>query len=169
MKILIYGKREFNNFMQFSNITDDNVEERDILIISINTPRDTGWFTNRYANDVHSHFKRNHSNVLIEHFPDFGENMARQMREQGVYSVFSERKAKRIYEFIKRNKNKSLAVIHCGAGVSRSGAVGAFLFDMYGHESMTWDEFQEKNPKIQPNMHVLRLLHEQLRKDPTPN
>jgi len=165
MKILILNKTEFNNFMKFNDITDENVEEKNVLIISINNPVDMGWFTTRAKGDPKSYFKRNHSNVMIQHFPDYEENMTLDMRKRGVYSVFNERKAKKIYEFIKKNRDKSMAIIHCAGGISRSGAVGAFIYDLYGHETMTWDQFKRKNFKIQPNDYILKLLHEQLKND----
>ena len=163
MKVLIRNKIEFNKFMEYNMITDDNVETKDMLIVSINNPCDPGMFMGR--GDVYSHFKRQHSNVMIMHFPDFGENMVQNYIEMGVDScnMFNEFKAKKLYEFIKRNKDKSMAVIHCGAGISRSGAVGTFIHDLYG--TVTWEEFKRKNPYIHPNEYILKLLREEQRKD----
>jgi predicted protein tyrosine phosphatase len=163
MKILIFNKREFNRFMEFNGVTDENVESKDMLIVSINNAANMGWWdANR---DVKSYFKRHHSNVKIMHFPDYGENMALKCIEDGDFSVFNQEKADSLYEFIKQNKDKSLAVLHCGAGVSRSGAVGTFIFDLYGKQTMTYDEFKNKNRRIQPNQYVLKLLTRSLYKD----
>jgi predicted protein tyrosine phosphatase len=165
MKILVYGKLQFNRFMLYNNITDDNVETKDMFFVSINNPYDPEIFLSK--GDVYSHFKQQHSNVLVMHFPDFGETMIENYTKMGVkpFHIFNEHKAKKIYEFIKRNKDKSLAVLHCGAGISRSGAVGAFIFDLYG--DMTYEEFKRKNPQIQPNQHILKLLRKEYDKDDT--
>ena len=150
--------------MQYNSITDENVEEQDMLIVSINNfyNKDT-LFNDKYS--IQSYFKRQHSNVMIMHFGDYSEDYINKMIALDCTTVgfFNEYKAKKLYEFIKRNKDKKLAVLHCGAGISRSGAVGAFIFDMYG--TTTWDEFINKNKRIQPNTHILKLLHQQQYKD----
>jgi predicted protein tyrosine phosphatase len=165
MKILILNKREFNKFMEYNMINDDNVEEQDMLIVSINQPCESHIIMGRSG--VYSHFSRQHSNVMIMHFMDVGENYINNFEElNGVcYQFFNKYKAKKLYEFIKRNKDKKLAVLHCSAGISRSGAVGTFIYDMYGKDTMTWEEFQRKNPYIHPNEHILKLLHEEQRND----
>lgn len=161
MKVLIFNKKNFNQFMQYNCIDDSSVESQDMMIISINNPYVETLYPDTWI--IKSYFKRNHFNVLIEHFPDFGENISYDQIGQGNFSVFSEYKAKRMYEFIKKNKDKSLAIIHCGAGISRSGAVGTFIHDLYG--TVSWDEFKRKNPQISPNMYILKLLQQQRLKD----
>ena len=165
MKVLILNKREFNQFMEYNAITDDNVETKDMMFISINNPCDSSMFMSR--GDVYSYFKRQHPNVMIMHFPDFGESMIQKYIEMGVNTcnVFNQFKAKKLYEFIKRNKNKRMAILHCGAGISRSGAVGTFIYDLYGHDTMTYEEFKRKNPRIMPNSYILKLLCAELNKD----
>jgi len=155
MKILVYSKRDFNKFMQYNNITDENVESQDMLIVSIND----------FIEDIYSYFKCQHSNVMIMHFGDFGEEEAMDelKNNPSCHGIFNAYKAKRLYRFIKANKNKKLAVVHCGAGISRSAAIGLFIFDLYGE--CTYEEFKRKNPRIQPNQYILKLLNEQRRKD----
>jgi len=153
MKVLIQGKREFNKFMEYNNIIDDNVTTKDMMIISINN----------HIEDINSYFKRQHSNVMIMHFGDYSIDEFNKNDFSGPTGIFNEYKAKKLYEFIKRNKEKKLAVLHCGAGISRSGAIGTFIFDLYGEG--TFEEFKRKNPRVQPNQHILRLLNEQKRND----
>ena len=62
MKVLIFSKLNFNNFMQYNGITDDNVETKDMLIVSINNVKDTS-----------SYFEKEHENVKIMHFGDYSE------------------------------------------------------------------------------------------------
>ena len=96
------------------------------------------------------------------YFGDYGEHHLDK-----VEYLFTNEQAKELYEFIKINKDKSRAIIHCGAGISRSGAIGVFIHSLYGNNSpeMTYEEFKRKNPRILPNSYVLRLLNRQLRND----
>jgi len=161
MKVIILNKREFAKFMEFNMIDDSNVESQNAMFISINQTyqEDEKW-------DVWgrtSYFKRQHSNVMIMHFPDVGEMY--HMRFPKDPNLFTKFKAKKLYEFIKRNKDKNLAILHCAAGISRSGAVGTFIYDLYGRDTMTYEEFRRKNPRIQPNSYILNTLHEIANKD----
>ena len=162
MKVIILNKPKFNHFMEYNMITDDNVEEKDAMFISINSPFNGELLFG--ANTIpQSYFKRQHSNVLIMHFGDYGEEFVLRNIHKGPTGLFNEYKAKKLYEFIKRNKDKSFAIVHCAAGISRSGAVGTFIHDLYG--TMTWEEFKRKNPQIQPNEYVLKLLRQELNRD----
>jgi len=160
MNIIILNKRLFNEFMTYNFVNDDNVESQDMLIISINEfyKKET-WYQDDY--NVNSYFKRQHSNVLIEHFGDYREDYITECikKKKPTSGFFSEHKAKRMYEFMMRNKDKSLAVLHCGAGISRSGAAGQFLWENFG--TISYEDFKRKNKKIEPNNHILRLLNEQ--------
>jgi len=156
MKVIICSKPEFFRYMNYNGITDENVDSKDTMFISINNSVGLDII---YG--VYSCFKRQHSNVLIMHFNDYGENFIKDAI--GVTGIFNEYKAKKLYDFIKRNKDKKMAIVHCSAGISRSGAVGTFIFDMYGNEN--FEEFKRKNPRIQPNYYMLKLLNEQKRKD----
>ena len=163
MNVIILNKRLFNEFMAYNLIDDTNVDSQDMLIVSINEfYRREIWYQDDY--NVNSYFKRQHYNVLIEHFGDYREDyIAECIRKKAPTSgFFTEHKAKRMYEFIERNKEKSLAVLHCGAGISRSGAVGQFIWENYG--TLSYEDFKRKNKKIQPNQHILRLLNEQKEK-----
>lgn len=162
MKVLILNKAEFNKFMEYNAITDDNVEEKDAMFISLNSPFN-GELLFGAQTTVESYFKRQHSNVMIMHFGDYGEEFVLRNIHKGPTGLFNEHKAKKLYEFIKRNKDKSMAIVHCGAGISRSGAVGTFIHDLYG--TMTFEEFKRKNPRIQPNGHILKLLRTEFEKD----
>jgi len=70
--------------------------------------------------------------------------------------LFNEDHAKKIFELINKVKNKAeILIIHCQAGISRSGAVGLFLCRALGlNEGLFW----LWNPRIYPNNHVLNVL-----------
>ena len=162
MKVIICNKREFNRFMEYNGITDDNVETKDMMFISVNHAISNVDFVHD-TSKVQSYFKRQHPNVHIMHFGDYGENYVYKFIHEGPTGLFNEYKAKKLYEFIKANKDKSIAIVHCAAGISRSGAVGTFIYDLYGHVDFT--EFKRTNPRIQPNQHVLKLLRKEQEKD----
>jgi predicted protein tyrosine phosphatase len=71
--------------------------------------------------------------------------------------VFSEKTAKKIIGFIDRIKdNVDILVVHCDAGVSRSGAVGVFACR---YLKLDEKEFRRQN-SVLPNMYVLQVLNE---------
>lgn len=73
--------------------------------------------------------------------------------------LFTKEQAQQIINFIntinQNNKIQTL-VVHCSAGISRSGACGFFAC-RYLH--LNEKEFWKTNPNIAPNNHVLDLLH----------
>ena len=71
---------------------------------------------------------------------------------------FDKNYAKKIIDFvdeIQKDKKDSDMVIHCSAGISRSGAVGTFVCDYCG---LDYNEFLKSNPYIMSNPYVLRIL-----------
>lgn len=72
-----------------------------------------------------------------------------------TYKAFSYEQAEELYSFIEANKDKKRCVIHCTAGVSRSGAVGEFIHELYGG---SYKELVEKFPNISPSGRVLMYL-----------
>lgn len=71
------------------------------------------------------------------------------------YKAISEEQAKDMFEFIKKHSNKNNFIVHCAAGVSRSGAVGSFVHEYFGGK---YKELLKKHPNILPNGRVTRLL-----------
>jgi len=98
-----------------------------------------------------SYFKSNHPNVITMTFDDIGNEI------EG-YLVFTKIMAKELFQFIKRNKNRKTCVVHCSAGISRSGAVGSFI---QGYCDGDWEQFKKNNPHILPNGRVLRMLNQE--------
>ena len=49
----------------------------------------------------------------------------------------------------------AVLIVHCDAGISRSGAVGTFAVDFLG---LDYEVFTKENPCLMPNFHVYNLL-----------
>lgn len=77
--------------------------------------------------------------------------------ELGDYKIFDSEIAKELVEFIDKNKDKKTRIVHCTAGVSRSGAIGEFIQRKFGTESMK--TFRKRNKHIHPNRLVRKLLN----------
>jgi predicted protein tyrosine phosphatase len=81
--------------------------------------------------------------------------------------LFSNKNAQTIINFIDKYKNDKedfILIIHCKAGVSRSGAVGWFTCKYLGLDQ---NKFLENNKNIYPNKYVLMLLESLAKMDIT--
>jgi predicted protein tyrosine phosphatase len=86
--------------------------------------------------------------------------------------LFNENMAQQIMRFV--DDGKLPLLVHCTAGISRSGAVGEVLnwyFNRFEADDSDYRKFEIMHPDIVPNPHVRRLLlaelqrnHEKLRK-----
>lgn len=76
-----------------------------------------------------------------------------------VYEKPSDVELKKIINFINKHKDKSVFVIHCSAGISRSGAVATFIKNKFIGE-IDEEKFQYENKYIQPNLYILKRLNE---------
>lgn len=63
----------------------------------------------------------------------------------------------KIVDFINKHKDKYVFIIHCSAGISRSGAVARFIYEKY-HDEVDKNEFDKMNKNIQPNLFILNKL-----------
>lgn len=92
-------------------------------------------------------------------FPETLENEGFVERfPNAVRSLFNETQAKHIYDFlVELNKldNVKTLVVHCDAGISRSGAIGAFATDLYKKDYM---DYMATNPNVMPNYFVYKTL-----------
>jgi len=141
------GMLEFHQLMTKSDFNDSNIEDQTKLaIISI---------TGGEPSDKH-YFKRSHANVLNISFYDIDE----AVEISGVkHEPITVEQARRIIDFIEVNQNKNY-IIHCVAGVSRSGAVAQFITDFYGWADKSTFNYQY-GKKIIPNTIVRKRLKEE--------
>jgi len=146
MRVLVLSKREFDNLMVDNGITDENVEKRTgIVLISIND-----------SSREETYFKENHINVIVMKFDDIEREGEVSPTNKGECKVFDDAMAQELYEFIKRNRDRETCIVHCEAGISRSGAVGSFV---NGYTQGDWERFKRENSFISPNGRVLRMLN----------
>lgn len=142
MKVLATSQREFDNLMRKNNVNDKNVESKTKLaLISI---VDTDGFDKYY-------FKQNHSNVLNLKFDDIEKDIQK-------YKTMNVEQGKQIITFLKNidKENVVYLIVHCAAGISRSGAVATFANEFFELDN---EVFKTDNRFIHPNGNVLRILH----------
>ena len=89
----------------------------------------------------------------------FWDITSREHHPQGI--LFRKTQAKEVVEMIKaiqEEKEDSILIAHCSAGISRSGAIGTFACDYCG---LDYQEFIKENRYIMANPLVLKLLREE--------
>jgi predicted protein tyrosine phosphatase len=147
-KVKVLSKPEFNQMMGSNGLDDKNIEERadNLALISIN---DTEGQWNV------SWFDEDHPNVLRLWFDDVSSDEEKSPTNHISCRAFTEEQAKAVLEFITINKSKDF-IVHCSAGISRSGAVGSFIVDYLEGDK---EFFKKFNPYIHPNAHISRTLN----------
>ena len=150
VKIYVMPKVKFHDMINRNGIDDNNVDE--FIHIAFICIDDTSG--DYYANPL---FKMNHHNVLNLKFDDVEEDLQVSPTNKEMTKAFTKNQAEKIVNFLESNTNINTLIVHCAAGISRSGAVGQFALD-YLHGDK--DNFKLNNPHIWPNARVSRLLNE---------
>ena len=105
----------------------------------------------------------NHPHLLTLTFDDIC-NEPETPEDLGNAVLFNEAMAEHIMRFV--DDGKLPLLVHCTAGISRSGAVGEVLnwyFNRYLERNTQDDEdFTQNNRQIQPNTLVRRIMLEEL-------
>lgn len=130
-------------------------------------PESEFWRENNFISIRHS--AETNANCAI---PVDGPNVLKLQFDDAVEDpehslvLFDERIAAQIVDFIHRMDTERPLFINCGAGISRSGAVGEVLndyFNKYLERNELDDEyFRRMNRQIQGNPLVRRILREAL-------
>ena len=142
MKIYVISKLEFDAYCEKFNLNDNNIElNKNLYCISIHG----------LSEKEIPYFKFNHTNVLNLRFDDVESDSAHGKAmtiEQGM----------EIISFLKNMEinNNTMLLVHCYAGISRSGAVGTFCNEYFNQDKT---EFINRNKHILPNGAILRILH----------
>lgn len=99
-------------------------------------------------------------NHLRLHFNDVDPSRFGGQTEAEILLGPNEAHAREIFDFVNKIQNKEeewAILVHCQAGVSRSGAVARWIEDVTG--ALGEERFREQNRQIMPNTTLLRLLH----------
>ena len=147
----VLSKVEFHSLLEGNKVDDENVDEFiSHAFISINDS--SGEYYNKAI------FHRNHHNVLTLWFDDvIVDNEPSPTNQAPDTKAFSKEQAKQIIEFVNENQNAKGFIIHCAAGISRSGAVGQWIIDLFEGDQ---GKFERTNPHIFPNGYIIRTLNE---------
>jgi predicted protein tyrosine phosphatase len=141
--------------MQHNKVDDSNIESRTSAIIEIMGEQD--------LLGMPFYFKEDHPNVIRLIFDDVLEDLqvikiagyGGDTREYIPVVVMKEEQGRQIVKFVRTNEKAVNFIIHCAAGVSRSGAVAKFINEVFGG---TDREFHFLNPYVKPNYVVLNML-----------
>lgn len=143
MRIKILARSFFEARMGTSRETELFRKYRIISINSVTFPAEPPAFSSRF---IHS------ENLLVLFFDDVEEKSANAMTKND---------ARRIANFVRVPDPRPL-LVHCTAGISRSGAVGEVLNWYYNRYSARndkeFEQFARDNPDIVPNDHVRKTL-----------
>ena len=141
MKVFIMPKFIFEQAI-------DGIEKssKDVFYLSINNPDDEDKTPIREDSDT----------VKSMWFYDIDEDIYDEVKDF-TYKTISDEQVDELYDFIMKNKDKKNFVVHCTAGISRSGAVGEFVNDLFG---IPYAEFRKQNPNIIPNTYIKKKLNE---------
>lgn len=152
MTVSVWPRKFFHDTLFMFGITDETVESYTTnAFISIQSSK--GSASNEETEEG-PYFKKEHPNVLTISFDDITDKDVVTFPFAYNLKLFNENDANTIIDFIGSNVGRDF-VVHCTAGISRSGAVGEFIQRICG---VPWKEFLLSNPNIHPNTYVLKLL-----------
>ena len=104
--------------------------------------------------------KKGLQDIVSINFTDITDKEYEKIRKKDPRHVlFNEDHAKQIVNFmekIQKDPQDAVLVVHCSAGISRSGAVGTFACD---YCRLDYNNFIGGNHYIRANQWVLALLH----------
>lgn len=144
------SKQSFVNYCQQVGFNDNNIDDKNVAIIEILDSSYSHYNLPYYNGYNTAVFKNEHPNVLIQVFDD-------TEKESDSVKVIENDQAQYIFDFINNNIDKKKFIVHCSAGISRSGAVATFIYEYL--KFLNYDvKFIDRNV-VRPNQEVLRKLH----------
>lgn len=145
---------QFCATMDVAAINDTNVGTKKSALIEIMGEQD--------LLSAPFHFKEDHPNVLRLVFDDIDEPLHVPLlgefvdgREYIPVVPMTEEQGRQIVDFVKANKDAYNFIVHCAAGISRSGAIVKFINEYFDGEE--W-YFRHLNPHTRPNARILNIL-----------
>jgi predicted protein tyrosine phosphatase len=156
MIVKVLSKIAFDDMLEIKCINNSNVQEykKTFFISIINTGE-------RRKEDEPT--LKDSENVKVLYFDDTTADLEVPIigEQRSVKAcAMTYMQAEELVSFIVNNKDKANCIVHCSAGISRSGAVGTFINDLFG---IKHQEFIRNNPYVLPNPHVLSLLRKAYR------
>lgn len=152
--IVAMARHSFENYCKNNNINDNNIPEDSFFICIHNSFG---------IENTKPFFKELHDNVLNLYFDDCSEDyitsdLADLVGELVIERAFTKDQAQSVIDFLDKQKEcgRDNGIIHCQAGISRSGAVASFTANYFNMNKFV---FKSLNPKIIPNPHVLSTLN----------
>ncbi len=166
MKILVYSRDRISK-----SIKNDEIDKDKTLIISINnfTHQDGQYYEDSPVPDEY--------NCLKLCFDDQTDDIISNnqfVKKKGIsdkwknkkFKLFSKKDAIDITDFLNKNLKSNIEriIIHCTAGISRSGAVGTVLNDYYNRflennkEDWYWFQYKGHEKTLVPNPLVSSIL-----------
>jgi predicted protein tyrosine phosphatase len=129
--------------------------EQPLTVISIYSTPDE-WIVAPRAGE-YSFPERKLPHVLSLCFADITPNDEKAIK--AGYTLFNEDLADQIVTFVERYKDSEAWLVHCDAGISRSGAIGLWITRRL---QLNEEYFWQRHPCIRPNYWILSLLPSQL-------
>lgn len=129
MKVIVISRAMMNSWLDKKM---DLLNSDKVAIISINTYTHwNGQFEEETPFDKFENFTNN-KNLLKLWFDDVSEPTTWNGMEDKLFNADDARK---VVEFIKEKQDDvDTFIVHCTAGISRSGAIGTFIKDYFGCE-----------------------------------
>lgn len=137
-------------------VTSKAIFDRDVVSKLKEDSYDNHFFISILDPEVKEPFLQDEENYKTFWFFDLEEKF------NNFSDIFNSDMAKEMIDFIEQNRDKKTCIVHCTAGVSRSGAVGEFINDNWGDDSR--QEFKRRHPHICPNSLVRKLLNQEYEK-----
>ena len=132
------------------------------LVSSEGLKSDCAYITIKCGDETDFAIKESPRNVLKLVFDDI------EKREEKEDILFTSMMATRVMNFFLRMKSKGVHTLYvnCGAGVSRSGAIGEaadiFFNQVDDDNREDHEKFLKDNPQIIPNLLVKRLMMKEM-------
>ncbi len=146
--VRVMSRKLFEDYCEEQNWTNvekfDELSDRTLIIEIIDTQSDS-------INNTPV-FKGQSSKLLVQYFDDVDNKVTN-------CTPFNEDQALEIVNFVTRHTHFDKFIVHCSAGISRSGAVGLFIYDWLKLVSKDAIRFPDRN-QIRPNARVSRLINQ---------
>ena len=119
---------------------------------------ENSWFISMFGSMEESpFFQRTHNNVLLLQVDDINIKQVDTIEKEEDLMLFTKEQAQQVIDFFKKMGEDFTLVVHCGAGVSRSGAIAEFARTYF---NLNYDDFKNNNPHILPNTLIVQKLRE---------